>query len=1091
LIFQVEAIKHIKKGYLYGVRIAMAVSKRYYLYIIPFITAAVLLVSCGTTKNTKVRRIYHAVTSRYNIYYNGKTSFDQALDAQIKRHQDAYTEQILMYPSSALPKDKQTTGGAFDRAIEKGQKAIQLHSIQTKPAKKPGWRNDPKQVLWQEQEEYNPFLKHCWLLVGQGQFYNADFLQASATFSYIARHYATDPDMVAQARIWQARCYNELGWLYEAEDILGKLNTNGIPDKERNQYAAVNADYLIKDNRIKEAIPYLEQAVKAEKNRYQRTRMRYLLGQLYAAEGENDKAYTAFGKVASSSPPYELEFAARIRQTEVFNESDTAKVTKMLRRMGRSSKNKDFLDQVYYALGNVYLSKGDTAQAISNYEEGVALSTRNGMDKAILWIRLGDLYFGRRDYIKAQPCFSGAAAIINKEYKEYDRVSKLSAVLDELVVHAEAIHLQDSLQELSRMPEAERLAAIDRIIADVIKAEEEAKADSARLAYMEQAEADADAVRQPSTNNVTAPVMPTAPGESSFYFYNQQTVAQGKNQFQQKWGRRTLADDWRRRNKRLSTFDETPSDEVNAQAIAGDSLAAGADSLALAGDILPDSLSDDPKSRQYYLQQIPFTPEEIDASNLIIIDGMYNIALIYKDQLEDLHLAVEAFEDLERRFPENEHLRDCYYQVFLLALRLKDSELADRYRAKMQEAFPDDEYTTAIADPNYEQNMRAMDKAQETIYQETYKMYLAGDTAAVRQNYYDVAEKYPLSTLLPKFMFLNALTYVQQGDADGFKTALKELLDKYPQADVSELAGEMLKGLIRGREMIQGGVTGMIWNMRFGTNEEGELSATDSARVFTDSIVPARITMMFPENAGIDRNQLLFAAAAFNFSRFMVKQLDLTFESADMMQMLTVSGFVNFDEAMQYYRMIYGADGYAKSLSRQIIIIPITNFNYETLIHGKTLDEYIEFLKEYYADTAADLIARLSARMDAATMEAETKNDTVVVADSVTIAADSVTVTDIPPVVNIINYEVPIDSVLPEPIEFALPETVKPEDDRTPEEIRKDKERAQKLKLKQQQKERKEKERLRKKERQEKEKARKAELRAREKARKAALKQRK
>lgn len=68
---------------------------------------------------------------------------------------------------------------------------------------------------------------------------------------------------------------------------------------------------------------------------------------------------------------------------------------------------------------------------------------------------------------------------------------------------------------------------------------------------------------------------------------------------------------------------------------------------------------------------------------------------------------------------------------------------------------------------------------------------------------------------MPKFMFLDALTYVQAGDAEGFKTALKALVEKYPTADVTELAGEMLKGILRGRTLMQGSVTGMTWNLRF------------------------------------------------------------------------------------------------------------------------------------------------------------------------------------------------------------------------------------------------------------------------------------
>ena len=221
--------------------------KKGFYYIIALLIVS-LFWSCSTKKNTKASRFYHAFNSRYNIYFNGKTSFDEALLSMQNGYKESYSDMILMYPISAQPKDKPETGGPFDRAIEKSNKAIKLHSIKAKPPKKPGWRNDPKQRAWQEQEEYNPFLKKCWLMMGQAQFYNADFLQASATFSYIARHYAHDEEVVAEARLWQARCYSEMEWFYEAEDILGKLNTNGIPRKNLNQTGSVDhatGSYLI------------------------------------------------------------------------------------------------------------------------------------------------------------------------------------------------------------------------------------------------------------------------------------------------------------------------------------------------------------------------------------------------------------------------------------------------------------------------------------------------------------------------------------------------------------------------------------------------------------------------------------------------------------------------------------------------------------------------------------------------------------------------------------------------------------------------------------------------------------------------------
>ena len=755
-------------------------------YYISICFAAFLLWSCSTKKNTKATRFYHAFNSRYNIYFNGKTAFDEALKAMQDGYKENYSDQILMYPISAQPKEKQTTGGPFDRAIEKGNKAIKLHSIKATPPKKPGWKNDPKQRAWQEQEEYNPFLKHCWLLVGEAQFYNADFLQASATFSYIARHYAGDEEMVAEARLWQARSYAEMGWFYEAEDILSKLNTNGIPKKNLKQYAAVYADYLIKEKRFEDAIPYLKTAIKAEKNGKQRARMRYLLGQLYADQELDGLAYQAFQQVIRSNPPYELEFAARIRQTEVFAGRDYQKVVKTLKRMAKSQKNQDYLDQVYYALGNVYLNRADTTNAITYYQLGIDSSKQNGMDKALCQIKLGDLYFQMRDYIHAQPCFSGALAGIQKEYKDYPRVSKLSAVLDELVVHAEAVHQQDSLQALAKMPEAERLAVIDKAIADLIKQEEEEKKQAEKEAYLADQEAKGTGIDRPGTET-NAIVLPTGSNGSTFYFYNPQTVAQGKTQFQKKWGRRTLEDNWRRKKKELTTFND-PADTEMADAATETDL--GAEGQALPTDSLESGMdpvaADDPHQREYYLQQLPFTQEDIDASNVIIIDGLYNMAMIYKDKLEDLSLSVEGFEELERRFPENEHLLESYYQVYLIALRTHDEALAAAYKQKLIDKFADSDYAVAIADPNYEYNIRMMDAVQDSIYEQTYTAYLADDTTLVRRNYQQVSEKYPLANLLPKFMFLEALTYVQAGDPEGFKAALKALLEKYPKADVSE-----------------------------------------------------------------------------------------------------------------------------------------------------------------------------------------------------------------------------------------------------------------------------------------------------------------
>ena len=52
-----------------------------------------------------------------------------------------------------------------------------------------------------------------------------------------------------------------------------------------------------------------------------------------------------------------------------------------------------------------------------------------------------------------------------------------------------------------------------------------------------------------------------------------------------------------------------------------------------------DSAQNDPHKREYYLAQIPFTEEQLLASNLILEDGLFNSGVIFKDKLENLKLS--------------------------------------------------------------------------------------------------------------------------------------------------------------------------------------------------------------------------------------------------------------------------------------------------------------------------------------------------------------------------------------------------------------------------------------------------------------------
>ena len=697
-----------------------------------------LLTACGSTKvNTAQSRFYQSFVTRFNVFHNGNEAYKEGLSAQEKSHKDNYMEIIPLFPISK-ESTRNAGSGNFDKAIEKSQKAIKLHSIKQKPKKKAGRTLSEKDKLWHAKKEYNPYLHNAWMLMGKAQFQKGEFLEAASTFSYITRLYSEDPKIVAEARMRMAQCYAELEWNYEADNLLSQMGRDSIPYQLAEEYDAIMASHLLRQEQFAEALPYLEKAVKRSgRTKKQKTREYYLLGQIHKHLGNKQQAYEAFGKAIKQNPPYELEFNARIQQTETVSGSNAAKMLKTLKRMGKDPNNKDYLDQVHYAMGNIYLAQKDTVNAISQYEKGAELSTRNGIEKGILLLQLGQIYWDRTRYVDAQRCYSEAIGLIDKEHKDYDMVNLRSTILDELVEHTVAIDLQDSLQHLATLPKAELDKVIENIIAEVIRQEEEAKKAEEEAALMAQREEALGAAQAKGPQMNTPGAMNT--NDKSWYFYNTQLVAQGKKDFQQKWGRRKLEDNWRRINKSVLAdesyegvnYDE--EEELSTDSIASDSTATA----------LPDSLVTDPHDPMYYMQQIPFTEEQMIESNAILQEALFNAGIIYKDKLEDFGLAERTLKRLNTQFPDFDRTDEVYYNMYLMFSRWKRWDEAEHYRQLLLTEYPYSDYTLTINDPDFATNAIYGKHIEDSLYSATYLAYTEGRHGEVETNATLSGEKYP------------------------------------------------------------------------------------------------------------------------------------------------------------------------------------------------------------------------------------------------------------------------------------------------------------------------------------------------------------
>ena len=884
------------------------------------------LLACSTQKNTAVSRGFHQMKTKYNIYHNGAISFLEGEQAIIEANKDDFSSVINLYPVSNHEAAQAATS-KMDLTIEKCRKCIKLHSIKTKPKvnydKK---RNNPKYAAWLEQEEFNNQIDNAWMMLAKAEFHKGEFLGSISTFNYIIRHYANDADIVAQCQLWTARAYAEMGWLYEAEDVLNKVQVDNLSRKHAPLYASVSADIKLKTKQYKEAIPFIKLALPEEKKNMYRPRFQFVLGQLYQLQGDRKQAKTAYEKVIKLQPSNEMDFNARLRIAEL-NDSPKEAI-KLLSKMAKLDKNKDLLDQIYGAIGSVYLAQKDTTKALEYYTKAIEGSTQNGLDKAHILVIAGDIYYELRDYIKASPCYKEATQILSADSEQYARIQKRSETLDELVVEYSVVQLQDSLQALSKLSEAEQRVVVDSIIARLIRAEELAREKEEQAA---RELANGGGPRSVNTSNMLG----GGAQSRDWYFYNPQLLHSGQQTFRTQWGNRPLEDNWRRLSKAMSSSayeDDTTDGELTT------------DSLATEGGEQTNVETDEHKP-EYYLQQIPKTEEDIIQSNEQIAVALYNMVYIYRDRVGDQELSDETFREFCKRFPNHELLVDLYYMQYLTALKTNDMLVAEQYRQDIIRLFPGTNEAYIVSQPDYFNKLRRMSIEQDSLYEQTYTAYTQNQFAQVKENKTYAETNYPLSPLMPRFLFLNAIAVAKTEGQEAFVIQLQDMVTRYPDSELASMAKDMLALMGQGAESQVGDLS----SLQAKRNAEPTQENIDSVEVTFDPTrnTPAMLLIVINQDEQL-LNQLLYDIALFNFSQFMIKDFDLKqeFLFAKDQSAVIVSGFEKMDEAEWYHNLLTKNPEISQKLvANNAQVISITQTNFEILNQHFTWVEYLEWLK--------------------------------------------------------------------------------------------------------------------------------------------------
>ena len=865
------------------------------------IVVVTITTGCSTQKNTWATRSFHQTKVKYNILYNGNTAYEEGLKQIRDAHEDDYSRILYLYPVSNHTA-AEAAASQMDKTIEKCRKCIKLHSIKSKPKRDPKRANDPQYKIWLQSKEFNANMSMAWMRLAEAEFHKGDFLGAISTLNYVIRLYENDADMIARCRLWIARAYAELGWQYEAEDMLNRVQIDALSKKHARLYAAVKADVLLHGEQYTAAIPFIKIAIPYEKRKIYRPRFAYVLGQLYERNGQRNEAIEAYHDVIRMTPPYEMDFNARIRIAELQGE----KSLRQLQTMVKQSKYKDKLDHIYGTMGNIYLQLRDTTTALEMYEKAIAESTQSSYAKADILVRAGDIYYINKDYIHAQPCYRDALTILTPENEQYTTIQQRSDVLDELSAAYTQACLQDSLQHLSTLSEEQQRAIVEKIIADLIEQERQ---DSILQAQQERELAQENGIRSVNTANMLGG---GGAQKGEWYFYNPQLIKQGQQEWRRRWGTRTLEDNWRRQNKQVvASFSDYDTDEDDAD---------GLDSIPTTDSTtITPTYETDTHKPEYYLQQIPRTPEALAMSDSLWRQAMIALVYIYRDKVQDEALAMETMHQLEQRNASHPDLLDTYYGYYLYALRYNQQDQAAQWRQKITTYYPTSTQAQIVAQPDYFDKLKRMAQEQDSLYALTYTAYARAQYDIVKTNTQYAEREYPLSPLMPRFLFLNAISVARTEGQEAFIASLQHIVANHGSSEMGAMAKDMLAMMGQGMESQQGTSTSSLADKRGQVTEQIPDTTDNTLQWSEERDQPSIVLLRLPNTDEQALNDLLYEVALFNFSQFLIRDFDMqAMPIVGEGSALRVSGFQNMDEAEWWIGLI------KKNAEMQTILQSIT-----------------------------------------------------------------------------------------------------------------------------------------------------------------------
>lgn len=717
-----------------------------------------LIMSCSTRKNTFINRNFHAVTTEFNVLFNGQQAYLKGIEQINTEYKDDFWEILPIEPikfereqliqntnlgagfgqPALKDKDENNSTTPFDRAEEKATKAIQKHSMNIYG------------------KEKNPQIDDAYLLLGKSRYYTQRFVPAIEAFNYIIANYPK-ADLVNETRIWRAKSNIRIDnpeFAIETLNIL--LRQADVPDEKREQANTAMAMAYMKMDSLHLVKKYLRRSVRTRENKNQAARNLFILGQIYHSENKKDTATMVFKELIKfKKAPYKYRIHANLELAKnVVSDSASFAVQKQLEKLIKNRDNRPYLDKLYFRVGVLEEERDSINNAVANYKKSLRALNGSDKQKTYTYEKLATINFKNLEYVTAASYYDSVLLVAkDKENLRIKRIERKVKNLASLIKYENILQKNDSILSLVSMTDKQRNNYFQAFI-DSIKKQDELLA-------------------QQKLNKISFGTSFGGGGGKSnnkgkWYFYNPQSIGFGKGEFQRVWGNRPLEDNWRW------------SDNTKANAS------------------IQDSVTISQKIKKYdldtYLSQIPTKKREIDSLKNERNQALFELGLIYKEQFKNKERAIGDLERLLNSDPKERLILPANYHLYLL-YKEDNNPKATQYKEVVLNDYPESPFARVIEFPEEEFSSEKQVDEIADLYKIAYNIYKDNSFA---ETVCFVEMSLPTidnSVLISKFELLRAYAIGKYQSREKYKNALQKIAVKYADTEEGKRALEILNQL--------------------------------------------------------------------------------------------------------------------------------------------------------------------------------------------------------------------------------------------------------------------------------------------------------